>query len=87
MVHFGFVMSARSINQSALRFNPFSNRWLLAGIAASLLLRLLPSIVPSIAAAFRTANVPMDWWLYILPCLLPGFVVLEIEKLIRRRFA
>ncbi|CAA6677456.1 Cation-transporting ATPase [Lentimonas sp. CC4] len=87
MVHFGFVMSARSIDQSAFSFSPFSNKWLLAGIAASVLLRLLPSVVPSIAAAFRTANFPLEWWLYILPCLLPGFIILEIEKLIRRRFS
>lgn len=87
MVHFGFVMSARSIDQSAFSFSPFSNKWLLAGIAASVLLRLLPSVVPSIAAAFRTANFPPEWWLYILPCLLPGFIILEIEKLIRRRFS
>ncbi|MFQ3224944.1 MAG: magnesium-transporting ATPase (P-type) [Lentimonas sp.] len=27
MVHFGFVMSARSIDKSAFSFNPFSNKW------------------------------------------------------------
>lgn len=87
MVHFGFVMSARSVYQSAFSFSPFGNKWLLAGIAASVALRLLPSYVPAIAVAFRTANFPMEWWLYILPCLLPGFIVLELEKLIRRQLA
>jgi magnesium-transporting ATPase (P-type) len=56
MVHFGFVMSARSIDQSAFTFSPFSNKWLLAGIAASVLLRLLPTVSPTIGTAFRTAN-------------------------------
>ena len=87
MVHDGFVLSARSINRSAFTFSPFSNKWLLAGIGASLALRLIPMFVPQVANAFRMANFPLEWWLYILPCLLPGFVVLEIEKLIRRRFA
>ena len=85
MVHFGFVMSARSIHKSAFTFSPFSNKWLLGGIAASVLLRMLPSYVPPVAAAFRTANFPAEWWIYILPCLLPGFLVLEAEKLVRRR--
>jgi len=87
MVHDGFVLSARSINRSAFTFSPFSNKWLLAGISASLALRLIPMFVPQVANAFRMANFPLEWWLYILPCLLPGFIVLEIEKLIRRRFA
>ncbi|MGJ8649912.1 MAG: cation-translocating P-type ATPase [Opitutaceae bacterium] len=87
MVHFGFVMSARSVYQSAFSFSPFGNKWLLAGIAASVALRLLPAFIPAIAVAFRTANFPMEWWLYILPCLLPGFIVLELEKLIRRQLA
>jgi len=85
MVHFGFVMSARSIDKSALTFNPFSNRWLLLGLAASVLLRMVPEFVPPVGAAFRTESFPLEWWLYILPCLLPGFIVLETEKLVRRR--
>ena len=84
MVHFGFVMSARSIDRSAFTFSPFTNKWLLGGIAASVLLRLLPTFFEPIAAAFRTANFPLDWWIYILPCLLPGFIALELDKLIRR---
>ncbi len=86
MVHFGFVMSARSIHRSAFTFSPFGNRWLLAGIAASVLLRLVPSCVPAVATAFRTANFPVEWWLWILPCLLPGFLALEAEKLVRSRW-
>ena len=86
MIHIGFVMSARSVYHSAFTFSPFSNRWLLAGIAASIGLRLIPEFVPPVAVAFRTASFPIEWWLYILPCLLPGFIVLELEKAVRRRY-
>lgn len=86
MVHFGFVMSARSIFDSAFSFNPFSNKWLLMGIMVSVLLRLLPTFIPAVADIFRTASFPIEWWLYILPCLLPGFVALEIDKIIRKRY-
>jgi magnesium-transporting ATPase (P-type) len=85
MVHFGFVMSARSIFDSAFTFNPFSNKWLLWGIVVSVLLRLLPTFVPAFADIFRTANFPMDWWVYIIPMLLPGFIALELDKLVRKR--
>jgi len=85
MVHFGFVMSARSIYGSAFTFSPFSNKWLLGGILVSILLRLLPTFIPAVADIFRTANFPLHWWLYILPCLLPGFIALELDKLIRKQ--
>ncbi|MES0491902.1 MAG: HAD-IC family P-type ATPase [Leptospirales bacterium] len=86
MVHFGFVMSARSVFRSAFTFSPFSNWWLIAGIVISILTRLLPTYVPAFSALFRTEEFPLEWWLYILPCLLPGFVVLEIDKLIRKKY-
>ncbi|HBM85953.1 MAG TPA: ATPase, partial [Opitutae bacterium] len=85
MVHDGFVMSARSVHKSAFTFSPFSNKWLLAGIGASLALRLLPMLFPQIASIFRMACFPAEWWLYILPCILPGFIVLELEKVLRQR--
>ncbi len=85
LVHFGFVMSARSVYSSAFTFSPFTNTWLLIGIAISLLLRLLPTFVPAISELFRTVPFPVEWWVYIVPCLLPGFIVLELDKLIRRQ--
>lgn len=85
LVHFGFVMSARSVYDSAFSFSPFSNPWLLGGILVSILIRLLPTFVPAFAEVFRTAEFPLDWWWVILPCLLPGFVALEIDKWLRRR--
>ncbi|MEE8414282.1 MAG: HAD-IC family P-type ATPase [Dehalococcoidales bacterium] len=85
MVHFGFVMSARSIYDSAFSFSPFSNKWLLGGIVASIALRFLPTFVPAFSHIFRTADFPLEWWLYILPCVLPGFIALEADKLIRKK--
>jgi magnesium-transporting ATPase (P-type) len=85
LVHFGFVMSARSVYRSAFTLNPLSNRWLLLGILASILARLLPTFLPVFSSIFRTAAFPLEWWPLILPCLLPGFLVLELDKLIRRR--
>jgi P-type Ca2+ transporter type 2C len=80
LVHIGFVMSARSVHQSAFTFSPFSNRWLLAGILASILIRLLPTFNPFFSSIFRTAAFPLEWWWIIIPCLLPGFIMLELHK-------
>lgn len=84
MVHFGFVLSARSINRSAFTFNPFSNKWLWLGIFVSITTRLLPTFFPAASSLFKTAPFPAAWWPYILICLLPGFIGLEIDKLLRK---
>ncbi len=84
MAHFGFVFSARAVHQSAFTFSPFSNKWLWLGVMASLTTRLLPTFFPAANGLFKTAPFPMEWWPYILICLLPGFIGLEIDKFIRR---
>ena len=81
--HFGYVVSARSVYDSVFTFSPFSNRWLLAGIALSLLIRLVPTFVPEAAAIFRTAPVPSEWWPLILLCFFPSFIAIEIDKALR----
>jgi len=85
LAHFGYVVSARSIHASAFTISPFSNRWLLAGIALSIAIRLIPTLVPQAAALFRTAPFPRDWWPPILLCILPSFCAIELDKLLRRK--
>jgi len=90
LAHFGYVISARSVHGSFFRINPFSNPWLLAGIAASVVIRFVPTLVPSAAELFRTASFPNSWWPLILLCFFPSFLAIELDKAIaalRRRRA
>jgi magnesium-transporting ATPase (P-type) len=82
--HFGYVVSARSVYDSAFSFNPLSNRWLLGGIALSLLIRLVPTLFPPAAELFRTADFPAQWWPLILLCIFPSFLAIEADKLARK---
>ena len=84
LAHFGYVISARSVYSSAFTINPFSNRWLLAGIALSLAIRLIPTLIPQAATLFRTAPFPVEWWPLILLCFLPSFIAIEMDKAVRR---
>nr|WP_275957852.1 cation transporting ATPase C-terminal domain-containing protein [Rhabdochromatium marinum] len=81
--HFGYVFSARSIHQSVLSFSPFSNKWLLAGVAGSVAIRLIPTFVPSTASWFKTADFPITWWPLILLCFLPSLLAIEADKYLR----
>ncbi len=82
-VHLGFVVSARSIHQSAFTFNPFSNLWLLMGMTLSVVFHFAVTFLPGLSHMFRTQVFPVDWWPLILLCLLPGFITLEVDKAIR----
>ena len=84
LAHFGYVVSARSIYSSAFSINPFSNRWLLIGIALSIAIRFIPTLLPQAAALFRTAPFPVEWWPLILACFLPSFIAIEMDKVLRR---
>jgi len=85
MVHVGFVLTARSVFESAFTFSPFSNKWILWGIAITISTDLMIVYLPPLQAVFRTTALPLGWWLFIVPCLLPGFIAVEIDKLLRKR--
>ena len=84
LAHFGYVISARSIHQSIFTFNPFGNKWLLWGIAISIVIRFIPTLIPDAATLFRTAAFPSEWWPLILLCFLPSFLTIELDKAISR---
>ena len=85
LLHVGFLITARSIMQSAFTFNPFSNKWVLIGIAVTIITQLMITYVPPIQVLFRTAAFPVEWWPLIILALFPGFLVVELEKFLRRQ--
>jgi Ca2+-transporting ATPase len=86
LFHLGYLASARSIYDSAFTFSPFSNRWVLIGMGITLGNALLITYLPFLQTLFRTAALPIQWWWVIILALLPGFIGVEIEKLLRKRF-
>ncbi|HUW67612.1 MAG TPA: HAD-IC family P-type ATPase [Candidatus Nanoarchaeia archaeon] len=88
MVHLCYLITARSITESAFTFSPFSNRWLLAGIAITICLQLLLIYGPLYIEfnPLRTEPIPIDWWGIMFLAALPGFFIIEIEKFLTKRF-
>ncbi|MDO8568972.1 MAG: cation-translocating P-type ATPase C-terminal domain-containing protein, partial [Dehalococcoidales bacterium] len=84
LVHLGYVMTARSTTKSAFTFSPFSNRWLLSGIAFTIIADLLIVYLPALNNVFRTVPFPLHWWPVVLAGLAAGFFIPELEKLVRR---
>jgi magnesium-transporting ATPase (P-type) len=82
-----YVVSARSIHDSAFRLDPLGNPWLLGGIALSVFLHALVTYVPPLAATFRLAPLPPDWWPWILATFLPAFLAIEADKAVRKAWS
>ena len=84
MVHIFYLMTARSLTRSVFAMNPISNRWLVGGIAATLVLHLLIVYVLPLVGInpLRVEAFPASWWLIIVAVSLPAIFVIEIEKLV-----
>ena len=87
MTQIGYLISARSLFDSAFRLDPLGNPWLLGGISLSVLLHLTGTFVTPVAETFRLAAFPAEWWPWILATLLPSFLAIETDKFIRARLA
>ena len=88
LVHICYIFTARSITESAFTFSPFSNKWVLIGVAITLGLQLtIIYALPSIGVnPFRTAPLPAEWWIPMILVALPMFFIIEFEKFLTKRF-
>lgn len=85
LVHVGYVITARSTTRSAFTFSPFSNKWLLGGIAVTIIVDLLIVYLPALNSVFRTSPFPAAWWPFVILGLPAGFLLPELEKFIWRK--
>jgi len=83
-----YLFTARSIMQSAFTFNPFSNKILLLGATITIVLQiiLIYSLPLFGVSPFRTEPFPAIWWIPMILIAPLSFFVVELEKLLRRRF-
>ncbi|MEA1907195.1 MAG: HAD-IC family P-type ATPase, partial [Euryarchaeota archaeon] len=87
LVHLCYVVTARSITESAFTFSPFSNRWLLGGMVLTIVTQLTIVYHPIGHAILKTAPLPLEWWGLMILFALPGFVMVEVEKWLAKRGA
>lgn len=79
------VLNSRSMKESIFGLPFFSNKYILGSMLLSFLLSILTVSLPFMRAIFHTSPLSMIDWLKIILTSLSIIVVVEIEKLIRRR--
>ena len=87
MVHIFYLLTARSLTESAFRRNPFSNKRVFASIILTIALHILIVYVLSGIGInpFRVAPIPAQWWIPIVSLGLLGLFAVELEEFLVKR--
>jgi cation-transporting ATPase F len=80
-----YLFNCRSLTQSLARIGLLSNRWVILGVIAIVLLQLLFTYTLFLNELFSSAPIGPAAWGRILAAGLITFVIVEIEKWVRRR--
>jgi magnesium-transporting ATPase (P-type) len=78
-----YLVNCRSLIHPARTLGSFSNRWLLAGIAAMAAAQAAFTYLPFMNDAFRSAPIDVAAWLRILGVGLAVFFIVALEKRLR----
>lgn len=80
-----YLLNCRSLTHSMFRVGVFTNRWIIIGVAAIVLLQILFSYAPFMNEIMSTAAISAEAWVHIILVSLAGYAIIEIEKWLRRR--
>lgn len=82
-----YLFNCRSLRSSVREIGWFSNKWVYYGALAMLALQLIFIHAPFMNALFYSAPIDLYSWLRILAAGIGLFVIVSLEKTIRRKFS
>ena len=80
-----YLFNCRSLRHSTLSLGFFSNRWLIVGVGIMIVLQLLFTYLPAMHSAFGSQQIGLREWGIILGASCIIYIVIEVEKWLRRR--
>ena len=86
-VEIAYLLNCRSLTGSARSLGLLSNRWLIGGIALTVALQLLLTYASPMQDLFSTAAIDLETWAEVGLAGLVAWLVVEVEKAVRRRRA
>jgi magnesium-transporting ATPase (P-type) len=84
IVEIGYLFNCRSLHRSVASIGVFKNRAAVAGAFAMVAVQLFFTYSPLMHATFHTAAIDLGAWLRIAAVSAVSFMVVEIEKWLRR---
>jgi cation-transporting P-type ATPase F len=82
-----YLFNTRSLTRSPFQLGFFSNPWAVGGAILMALIQLLFTYVPFMNTVFHSAPISLALWLDVLAFGLGAYILVEIEKWLRRRKA
>jgi magnesium-transporting ATPase (P-type) len=82
-----YLFNARSLTHSPVQVGFFSNPWAIGGAIMMTLIQLLFTYAPFMNKLFGSAPIPLVLWLDVLAFGLAAYILVEVEKWLRRRKA
>ncbi|NLS79006.1 MAG: cation-transporting P-type ATPase [Chloroflexi bacterium] len=87
MIELFYLFNARSLRSSMFQIGLFTNPWALLGIGVMLALQLGFTYLPIMNRFFASAPISWNAWWRIIVASLLGYLIIELEKWLRRRFS
>jgi len=89
LVQIFYLFAARSLTVPAFKLSPFSNKKVLIGVVATIIIHLVLVYIPPYTGInpLRTAPFPTEWWIFIILLALPGLLAIELEDFLIERFS
>jgi Ca2+-transporting ATPase len=84
VVEIFYLYNCRSLTQSVWRVGLFSNQWLTLGVVTMIVLQLAFTYIPFMNVAFHSEPIGLDAWWRIVLTGVAAYVIVEVEKWIRR---
>jgi Ca2+-transporting ATPase len=81
-----YLFNARSLTRSPFQIGFFSNPWAIGGAILMVLIQLLYTYAPFMNKLFSSAPISLVLWLDVIAVSLAAFILIEIEKWVRRKF-
>jgi Ca2+-transporting ATPase len=85
MIELFYLFNCRSLKNSMFRLGVLSNPWVGVGVVAMVLLQLLFTYLPVLNGVFSSAPISLVAWGRILAVSIVAYLVVELEKYLRRR--
>jgi len=80
-----YLFNARSLTRSPFQLGFFSNMWAVGGAILMVLIQLFYTYVPFMNKLFGSAPISLTLWLDVLGVGLAAYVIIEVEKWLRRK--
>ncbi len=81
-----YLFNCRSLTKSMFAIGLFTNRWIIVGVSTMIALQLTFTYVPLMNHLFHTAPIGWDAWWRILLTGVAAYVVVGMEKSLRRKW-